>query len=534
MADPQARLLIADDTAATRYALSRLLRRDGYEVLEAADGREALEVAARERPELIILDVNLPDMLGYEVAKRLRERPETAHMIIIQLSASFTTADDQAAGLGGGADAYLLHPVAPQVLSATVATQLRARGAEQRLAASFESEQAARREAEAARAEAEQLEQRYRFLADAVPQLVWTADPNGIVEYVNWRWRELTGLDLERSRAVGWLHSVAEEDQAQVAAAWAEALVSGEPLEVECRKVCHRGGEARWFLVRAQPFRAPNGRVAQWFATATDIHEQRLASEARAKLARELEEALRARDDFLSIASHDLRGPLGTIKLRLALLQRLQEEGGARLTPEVLAKSIETGLGQVQVLEELLESLLDVSRVTSGTVDLQRERVDVSDVVHRVVERLREQASQVGSELHVFAPDPVFGQWDDLRLQQVIANLVSNAIKYGGGRPIEVCVEARTEFARIIVADRGEGIAAEDQARIFERFERLATREDKSSFGLGLWIVQRIVEAFDGRIYVSSSPGLGSRFTVDLPREVHSVSSSNTNRPSPA
>jgi signal transduction histidine kinase len=170
-------------------------------------------------------------------------------------------------------------------------------------------------------------------------------------------------------------------------------------------------------------------------------------------------------------------------------------------------------------LVELVEHLLDISRISVGRFDIDRSRVDLAAVVRSVVEPFEEQARRAGSPITFRAEREVIGRWDPMRLGQVVNNLLSNAIKYGAGQPIDVLVEGRAEVGRIVVRDRGIGMTDEEKARIFERYARMVPIHSYTGFGLGLWIARQIVEAHGGCISVSSRPGEGSVFTVDLPRD---------------
>ncbi|MFN7135233.1 MAG: sensor histidine kinase, partial [Myxococcales bacterium] len=223
------------------------------------------------------------------------------------------------------------------------------------------------------------------------------------------------------------------------------------------------------------------------------------------------------RDEFLAIASHDLKSPLNALHLQVQSLIRAVRRGESeRLKPENLLPRLEQADRQIDRLVRLLATLLDVSRITAGRMDLELEDVDLAEVAREIVARSDEQLAQARCRLELRADERVVGRWDRLRLEQVLANLLSNAIKYGAGKPIEVCVESRGDRARVEVRDHGVGIAPEDQQRIFDRFERAGARR-VGSFGLGLWIVRRIVDSMGGTVRVKSTAGEGACFVVELP-----------------
>jgi signal transduction histidine kinase len=226
-------------------------------------------------------------------------------------------------------------------------------------------------------------------------------------------------------------------------------------------------------------------------------------------------QALRLRDDFLSVAGHELKNPLNTMQLQLHVLVRMAREARSL---EGLAERAERVLRTGERLGVLIDELLDVSRVTAGQLQIQRTELDLVALVREVISRMLEELSRSGCEVHVEAERPVTGTWDRLRLEQVVANLLSNACKYGRSRPVWVRVEATDDVARLSVRDEGYGIAPEDQARIFQRFQRAEPTRHIKGLGLGLWICHQIVEAHGGTLRVESEPGKGSTFTVELPR----------------
>jgi signal transduction histidine kinase len=168
-------------------------------------------------------------------------------------------------------------------------------------------------------------------------------------------------------------------------------------------------------------------------------------------------------------------------------------------------------------LETLIARLLDASRITAGRLDLEPETLDLADTARNVVARLGTEITRSSCTITLRAEQPVWGRWDRMRIEQVVENLVSNAIKYGAGRPVDVVIEGNGVYGRLSVRDQGIGIALEEQARIFERFARASALRNYAGFGLGLWIVRQIVDAHGGTITVHSQPGEGASFTVDIP-----------------
>jgi PAS domain S-box-containing protein len=514
-----ATVLIVDDHPETLVALRAVLEDAGHRVVAASSGEAALKAVLRETPSLIFLDVVMPIMSGFEVAELLRQRERSSRVPIVFLTGTPGEGPVRRAYAAGAVD-YLEKPVAPEVVRAKARS----------LIALYRRGEAARRRAEEERrareAEVSALrtrsERRYRNLAEAIPIVVWTADADGRLTYVNERFVLGTGLTPEEAAGSGWIEAVHPDDREGFTAAWRAARIARAPLEAEARL---RAKEAwRWHLWRAAP-ELEGDAVVAWLGTSTDIEDQKRAqqelSEARARaeeLYAEARRAVEVREDFLSVASHELKTPIAALSLQLETMVRSVKTTGAPPKAELAAK-LERAFRLVGRLVRLIEQLLDVTRISDGRIELSPEPTDLSAVVRDVASRLEEDARRSGTTIVVDADGPVVGRWDPLRVEQVALNLLSNAVKYGAGRPVEVRVAANgEESARLEVADHGIGIAEEDQARIFDRFERAVPSSEYGGLGLGLWIARQIVQAHAGSIGVESAPGEGATFTVDLPR----------------
>jgi signal transduction histidine kinase len=254
----------------------------------------------------------------------------------------------------------------------------------------------------------------------------------------------------------------------------------------------------------------------------TRVEEGALAlsrANERLCLLKQLEEAVNARDALISIASHELRTPLAALQLHLDLMTRaLLRHPEQECDPDRIMTKLTAFERQMGRLSKLIDHLLDVSRLTAGRLDLSLEDVDLAAVARDVADRFDDVLRRAGCTTTVLAPAPVIGSWDRLRLEQILTNLLSNAAKYAGGRPIEIEVDGDETTGRLVVRDHGRGIPPVDQSRIFERFERLLSEREAPGFGLGLWIVRQVVEGLQGQIRVASDLGAGATFVVELPR----------------
>lgn len=236
------------------------------------------------------------------------------------------------------------------------------------------------------------------------------------------------------------------------------------------------------------------------------------------KVNQELRDAVRARDEFLAIAAHELRSPMHALMLQTAGAIALARRCGD-----------EELLHRLQRMRVVLDRyvrratlLLDVSRINTNNMDVRFEELDLAEVLRETVETYAVEAAFNLVDLHLKAPDALRGNWDRLSIEQITDNLISNAIKYGDGKPVDISLEPEGGGVRLQVQDHGIGISAEDQARIFGRFEQVITGQRRTGFGVGLWLARALIEAHRGSICVRSTPGEGTVFAVWLPLDASS------------
>ncbi|WP_255653969.1 PAS domain S-box protein [Corallococcus sp. EGB] len=305
------------------------------------------------------------------------------------------------------------------------------------------------------------------------------------------------------------------DDEALAEERWADVrTLQGRPsLGVPLQARGHTLGVL--YLLAPEPKRA---YAPEDLALTEELGRRAALAMENAQLYFSAQDSIRARDEFLSIASHELKTPLTSMRLRVQ-----QMESALRSPRPVRAETVERMLAvfgtQLQRLSNLADHLLDVSRIHEKRLDLRMEELDLAAVARHVVGHVAPQLQDSGCELELVAHEPVWGRWDRLRMEQVMLNLLTNAMKYGAGHPIRMEVAAHEGRARLTVEDQGVGIPLEAQGRIFERFERAASL-NYGGLGLGLFITRRIVEAHGGSIRVESEPGHGAKFTVELPPRV--------------
>jgi signal transduction histidine kinase len=349
---------------------------------------------------------------------------------------------------------------------------------------------------------------------NAVPVAIWVAHDREC--------RRVTG-NRESHRLLRIPEGTSVSDLAALSSQEPTFRVQRDGMDIRPEELPIRIAAARGIAVRDVGFDLvfADGEVRRMFGSALPLLDDQ--GQPRGAVASFLDvtplrDAIRAREDFLSVASHELKTPLMTMELYLESLEHALEEGGLdRIPLSDQSHRISRALEQFRHLSSLINELFDVSRIASGRLIFRPEPVDLGRLVREVVARFRKQAEQVGSHIGVTSEAGVVGRWDKNRVDQVITNLVSNAVKYGAGKEIRLDVQRSGGAARFTVSDGGEGIPSADRDRIFGRFERGADVRNVGGLGLGLWIAKEIVTAHGGSIGVTSTPGIGSTFTVDLP-----------------
>lgn len=341
-----------------------------------------------------------------------------------------------------------------------------------------------------------------RAYADAMPQMAFISDTAGQILFYNRQHYEYFGA------ATPAIHP---DEIARAAEAWSESLETGKPYEIEYR-LRRRDGQYRWHLGRAIPYRDDSGTISRWFGTNTDIHDQKQISEA-------LKEAVQARDEFISIASHELKTPLTSMRMQMQLMKRRVDRGRPEaVDPEAVVQLVGVSIRQLNRLNHLVEDMLDISRISTGRLTVERESVDLGELVREVADRFHDQFVAARCELRLHLQPGVIGDWDRFRIEQVVTNLLANAVKYASGTPVEVTVDRTSDGrAMLSVRDHGPGIPEGAEGRIFGRFERATSYTSVSGLGLGLYITNQILQLHGGTIRAQNDQGGGANFIVELP-----------------
>lgn len=363
-------------------------------------------------------------------------------------------------------------------------------------------------------------ERRFRTLADAVPNFVWINNAHGEADYLNSRWQEFTGTPVETQKGQTWVATTHPDDMEAVTATRTIGIRSGNPYEIECR-IRRHDGVYRWHLVRVVPFRDEQDQLLYWYGTATDIDDSK-------RLYHQAKEANRIKDEFLAVLSHELRTPLNPIVGWSKLLRARPPD------PITLARGLETIERNAKIQTQLIEDLLDVSRILRGKVSLNAQPVNLVTVIESALETVRLSADAKSIRLEFNAADNInyVALGDAGRLQQAIWNLLSNAIKFTphyGHVEIELTIDstytlADERYAKITVRDTGKGIDSEFLPYVFDSFRQAdgSTTRTFGGLGLGLAIVRHLIELHGGTVEaISLGAGKGATFTVKLPLLKH-------------
>ncbi|MDZ8069769.1 MAG: response regulator [Nostoc sp. DedQUE08] len=560
-------ILLVDDKLENLLALEAILEKLGENLVRATSGEEALRCLLHQDFAVILLDVQMPGMDGFETATLIRNRGRSRHTPIIFLTA-FSTSDQMLfKGYALGAVDYLLKPLDPNILTSKVTVFVEL----------FKKTEAIKQQTAqlvAVNTELRQSEERFRSLSTCSPVGIFETDTEGDCKYTNPRYQIICGLKAAESLEKRWLESVHPEDRERAIASWSAYICEGREYSEEFRfQAAH--GNIRWVQVRSSPMLSSQGDLLGYVGTLEDITERKQAEEVRAQVIREqtarqeAEAANRMKDEFLAVLSHELRTPLTSMLgwSKILRTKKLDEKATSRALEAIERNAI----SQMQ----LIEDILDVSRIIRGQLRLNVSAVNLISVMEAALEAVRPLAEPKEIQLNTLLDTSIGSVYGDpARLQQIVWNLLTNAIKFTpkGGR-VEVRLSKhfglsisdfgvgttsttistsqsnnlrfesdsenldsantdesnnlkskiqnpKSQYAQIEVIDTGVGISSEFLPKVFERFRQAdsTTTRSHNGLGLGLAIVRHLVELHKGAIFAESlGTGQGATFTVRLP-----------------
>lgn len=485
-------ILIVDDNQNNIYSLKKLLESKDFPVDTANSGEEALGKALKNNYALIILDVQMPGMDGFEVAETFAGYSKTKEIPIIFLSAVNTEKRFITRGYASGGMDYVTKPVDPEILLLKVKTFYNLQ--EQSLAMkktqqSLELEVQGRRESQVTmKSEIDH----FHLMLEGLPQIAFTLNAEGIIDFVNGRWYQYSATDSDFPDVHPDDHNIREEFE--------RCRKKGKALELEARIKNIETGNYRYHLLRMSPV-FEGESIKNWVGTFTDIDDQKKVEKEK--------------DEFLSIASHELKTPLTSIKAYIQLLDRklkLDKESAE-------ANYVMKVKDQIEKLNVLITDLLDVSKIENGKLKINKKPTNIEKVIDNAIETiLQTHENNVRIQHHAVVPDLLI-PFDEIRIEQVLINFLTNAIKYSPqNNQVIVTTFADEDEVKVSITDFGIGIPDFKQDAVFRKFYRV--EESSLQFqgmGIGLYICSEIIKQHHGTIGLSSIVGEGSTFYFTLP-----------------
>jgi len=505
-------VLLVDDRPENLLALEAILNSPSYNLVQASSGTEALRCLLNQDFAVILLDVQMPGMDGFETATLIRSRDRSRSTPIIFITAFSSNDTHVFKGYSLGAVDYLFKPVKPEILTSKVQVFV------ELFQKTVEVKQQATQLA-AVNSELSKSEERFRTLCACSPLGIYVADVEGRCTYINPRCQAICGLTLEESLAEVWQREVHPEDRDRVVADWLAWIKESQEYSNEFRLA---GSETvRWIHVQSSPMFSDLGKLIGHVGTVRDITDRKQAEEERGRLIREqvarqeAERANQMKDEFLAILSHELRTPLNAI-LGWSRLLRVK-----KFDEETIDKALETIERNAKSQAQLIEDILDVSRILRGKLNLNKHPIRLESVIELAIDSLQPLAEEKSIVLELTSSPnvgEVIGDFD--RLQQIVWNLLSNAIKFTQEEgKVEVRLESVGDEAQIQIIDNGIGIEPDFLPYVFDRFRQAdsSTTRSYGGLGLGLAIVRHLVEQHGGKVDAENNPGEGAKFTVALP-----------------
>ncbi|HTR28457.1 MAG TPA: ATP-binding protein [Puia sp.] len=482
-------VLIVDDKPANIFSLKTILELHSFPTDTALSGEEALKKILRQSYALIILDVQMPGMDGFEVAEAISGYSKARDIPIIFLSAANTDKKFITKGYTSGGSDYIIKPIDPDILLLKVKTfyRLYEQNSElNRIQASLRSEIEFRKKVQ------DELQERageLHSILESIPQIAFTTDAGGRIEFVNEQWLQYSASKQE--------FPATHPDDPDLARQWQKTVASGQALEMELRVRPIGKDEYRFHLLRAIPIREGNS-VTKWVGTFTDIDDQK--------------QAVKKKDEFISIASHELKTPLTTIKAYVQLLDRaIGDDDPTRLY-------VERTLVQIRKLDNLIVDLLDLSKIESGKLKFNKKLFQFETTLSNAMEMIRQTYPDYQITRRGNADVQLFG--DETRIEQVLINYLTNAVKYSPeNKEIRIETDIRPDGRLWVqVRDFGIGIRKDHQSNIFNKFYRVEEAASRfQGLGIGLYICAEIIRRHEGEYGVESEPGQGSVFYFSVP-----------------
>lgn len=480
-------ILIVDDRPENVLSLRKTLQLHSFSVDTASSGEEALKKTLRNNYSLIILDVQMPGMDGFEVAEFLSGNKSTRDIPILFLSAVNTEKKFITKGYSSGAIDYIVKPIDPDILLLKVKTFHRLYEQHRELNEAQQKLQSEIEFRKRAQLQIQEKAQELNGILATIPQVAFTATKDGDIDFVNEHWYRYSNTLSDFPKV--------HPDDPCIIRHWKQTLLSLEPITLELRIAKQGSEDYRYHLLRVVPVKE-NNAIVKWVGTFTDIDEQK--------------QAIRRKDDFLGMVSHELKTPLTSIKGYVQLLETMVCDQSKNFVDRVLV--------QVNKLDGLVNDLLDISKIENGKLKFEKEDLDFDDMLSATLEMLRLIYPGINIIQQTKVKAIISG--NATRLEQVITNFVSNAVKYSPqNKDVEVITEITPDSRLYVgVKDQGIGIPVEKQESVFGKFYRTSEASAYAQgLGVGLYISSEILKRHNADFGLVSEPGKGSLFYFSLP-----------------
>lgn len=518
-------ILMVDDRPDGLLALEALLsEQKNYRLVSSYSGHDAYEQLAKYDFAVILLDVQMPGIDGFQTAELIRRNPKFAQVPIIFVTAINKDERYIYRGYETGAVDYIFKPFDPLILKSKVAVFADLHLQKRRVR--WQAEQLTRKEALEHQAYIQTIEleslRRYRNLADAIPHMVWRATKEGSIDYYNELWCKYTGMDLEESMGTGWQKAINPHDLKVLLNTWGNSVQMSESFETESR-IRRADGAFRWHLIKAVAEKDSEGNIIAWLGTCTDIQDRKTNERKLIEAQRTAEAASQAKTQFLANMSHEIRTPLSAIMGFTELMtdsEMSEDERGLNL-------SIVRRNGQ-QLLK-IVDEILDISKVEAGRLETEKTETDLVDLLAGIQSFLEVSATGKGIQFAIDILDKIPDRvlTDATRLRQILINMIGNAIKFTQQGQVTVrcsyrMSEEAKSFLRVEIQDTGIGVAPEMSEKLFTPFLQADTSTTRlyGGTGLGLALSRQLARALGGDVWLqASAPGKGSVFIFEINAE---------------
>ena len=516
-------ILIVDDRADGLIALEAILSNPRYNLVKAGSGAQALALIPKYNFAVILLDVQMPIMDGFETATKIKQDPNGKYTPIIFVTAINKDDTYVFKRYQSGAVDYIFKPFDENILRSKVSV----------FADLFEKSKQIEEQAKLIRGSAQnerylrlaQLEveslKRYQNLANSIPHAVWRAKPDGTMDYFNLGWTNLTGFTDHQSVGAGWQSAFHSDDLRTFLKTWMKNIGTAEDFSVECR-IQDVAGQMRWHLIRAIAECRIDGEITAWLGTCTDIHQKKIAEEKLIKAQQEADAASLAKTNFLANMSHEIRTPLNSI-LGFAELMLGDDQSAANQS-----KNLSTIRKNGTLLLKIIDEILDISKVETGHLELEEIEMDLGHLLLDLHTLLDIQAQEKILEFtfNCGTPIPTEIVTDPTRLRQILVNIIGNSLKFTHAGKVQmeiswhpVSENGREGLLRFLVTDTGIGIDPEDAKNLFQPFVQVDSSKSRrfGGTGLGLALSLRLSKALGGSASIfESKKDEGSKFLVEI------------------